>query len=1027
MPDPLLLFPSVLAALMGGPAEPHRVPENFVIEKVAGEPDVVFPMFAAFDERGRLYVAESSGGDLYAELSSLARRCRVRRLEDADGDGRFERSLVFAESLVFPMGLAWKDGRLYVADPPDLVALEDLDGDGRADRRTVITSGFGHRDNGSLHGLLFGPDGLLYMTMGEPDGYRLPRGDGTFLEGSAGALLRCRPDGSRPEVICGGFVNLVEVVFLPGGGILGSVNWFQRPAGGLRDALVHLTPGGLYPLHGGKGTPLPDGGEWLPAVSVLPAVAVSGLVQYRGRAFPQSHHGNLFSAQHNSRKIGRHVLESQGSTWRSLDLDFVTSDDPDFHPSDVVEAADGSLLVIDTGGWYVQHCPTGRIRASYASGGIYRVRHREAPRLDDPWGLALDWERAAAGDLVRRLEDPRPAVRDRAQGALAAGGEAAAGALEEALRSSGAARPEASRWLEPAAWALGAIPGETAAAALRRMLGAKQVEPAAAAARALGLREDAGAEPLLAALLGAGAPQLQLAASEALASCGSAASLPAVVKALAARPDRFLEHALLRVLDRVAQPEDLERLLAHPHPRVEKGALILAARRGAIGAPALVERVASADRELRGTALRLLEGHPEGTAAAAGLLRRWLEEAPRGAAEEAALCDLLVALSPAAEIAELGALVLSGRAPTGGAARRDLLLRSLARVTAPALPRAWVDELAKVLDDPAAELRALALRAAASLPETAALRRLESPLERLAASAAEGSELRLGALRLLARLRPALSPEAFDLLLSHAASDAPPLERLASAEALARAPLDGGRLLRILGALSADPLVTPGLFLPALGRAFSGGDAGALLDRLEIEMEAGWEPAAREWEDLVSRLPAGERARGERRLEKLRAAEEARSGRLAELEALLEGGDPLRGRAAFFRREVACGACHRVGDEGGEVGPDLTRIGAVRSGRDILEAIIFPSASFAQGYEPYLVVAADGRTASGMLLEAGAELVAIRDAGGAELRFRRDAVQELRRQRMSLMPEGLERALPAEELRDLLAFLLSLR
>jgi hypothetical protein len=54
---------------------------------------------------------------------------------------------------------SWRDGRHYVADPPELIALEDDDEDGRADSRTVILSGFGHTDYGSLHGLTFGPDG----------------------------------------------------------------------------------------------------------------------------------------------------------------------------------------------------------------------------------------------------------------------------------------------------------------------------------------------------------------------------------------------------------------------------------------------------------------------------------------------------------------------------------------------------------------------------------------------------------------------------------------------------------------------------------------------------------------------------------------------------------------------------------------------------------------------------------------------------------------------------------------------------
>src|SRR5262249_32881919 len=98
-----------------------RVPSGFVIDRVAGEPDVVFPMFAVFDDRGRLFVAESSGLDLYAELQALTRKCRISVLDDPDDKGRFRKAHVFADKLVFPMGLAWRDGQLSVADPHALV------------------------------------------------------------------------------------------------------------------------------------------------------------------------------------------------------------------------------------------------------------------------------------------------------------------------------------------------------------------------------------------------------------------------------------------------------------------------------------------------------------------------------------------------------------------------------------------------------------------------------------------------------------------------------------------------------------------------------------------------------------------------------------------------------------------------------------------------------------------------------------------------------------------------------------------
>ena len=152
---------SVVAGMVSGfAAETARlqVPEGFAIERVSG-PEVHFPMFATLDDQRRLYVTESSGQDLYAELLNSTRGCHIRRMEDRDGDGRYESSVVFADGLVPSMGLAWRGGKLYVADPPDLITLEDTDGDGRADTREVILSGFGHTDNGSLHGLIFGPDG----------------------------------------------------------------------------------------------------------------------------------------------------------------------------------------------------------------------------------------------------------------------------------------------------------------------------------------------------------------------------------------------------------------------------------------------------------------------------------------------------------------------------------------------------------------------------------------------------------------------------------------------------------------------------------------------------------------------------------------------------------------------------------------------------------------------------------------------------------------------------------------------------
>lgn len=119
----------------------HLVP-GMRLEQVAAEPLVCSCVDLAFDEDGRLYVAEMIP---YAEKNSSAfgsPRGRIVVLEDTDGDGRFDRSTVFAEGLVWPTGLACFDGGLFVAAAPDLWYFKDTNGDGKADLREKVLTGF---------------------------------------------------------------------------------------------------------------------------------------------------------------------------------------------------------------------------------------------------------------------------------------------------------------------------------------------------------------------------------------------------------------------------------------------------------------------------------------------------------------------------------------------------------------------------------------------------------------------------------------------------------------------------------------------------------------------------------------------------------------------------------------------------------------------------------------------------------------------------------------------------------------------
>jgi hypothetical protein len=109
--------------------------DGFTIERATGPPLVDRPIVAAFDERGRLHVADSSGSNDRVDKELAERPHRIVRLEDSDGDGRLDRRTVFADRMMFPEGAMLFDGSLYVAAPPSIGKLTDTDDDGEADRR----------------------------------------------------------------------------------------------------------------------------------------------------------------------------------------------------------------------------------------------------------------------------------------------------------------------------------------------------------------------------------------------------------------------------------------------------------------------------------------------------------------------------------------------------------------------------------------------------------------------------------------------------------------------------------------------------------------------------------------------------------------------------------------------------------------------------------------------------------------------------------------------------------------------------
>ena len=162
----------------------------------------------------------------------------------------------------------------------------------------------------------------------------------------------------------------------------------------------------------------------------------------------------------------------------------------------------------------------------------------------------------------------------------------------------------------------------------------------------------------------------------------------------------------------------------------------------------------------------------------------------------------------------------------------------------------------------------------------------------------------------------------------------------------------------------------------------------------------------------------------------LKQARHNNSEQAAELEsrlASLKPGDIRRGQAVFNSQKANCASCHSIGYLGGKLGPDLTKIGAIRNQRDLLEAILYPSASFVRSFEPYLVLTTSGESVSGLLRANAADGVVLAKDAKTDVRIPRTEIEEIRAGRVSIMPDGIARQLTEQELADLLAFLQACR
>ena len=146
--------------------------------------------------------------------------------------------------------------------------------------------------------------------------------------------------------------------------------------------------------------------------------------------------------------------------------------------------------------------------------------------------------------------------------------------------------------------------------------------------------------------------------------------------------------------------------------------------------------------------------------------------------------------------------------------------------------------------------------------------------------------------------------------------------------------------------------------------------------------------------------------------------------RLDQLAAFLPKGDAHRGAKLFNNQDKSkCIVCHLKGEKGVRLGPDLTWIGAIRSERDLLEAIVYPSSSIARYHEVVNVLTSDGKAVSGLLVKETVDKMFLSSAEGVVQSVAFREIEQARYSNVSLMPEGMDKLLKPEEIADLVAYL----